>query len=52
MEQPVAEMSVAAIAMLLDRIKGGSAPARVQTFAARLVKRVSTVGCATEAADV
>ena len=27
-EQPVAEMSVAAIAMLLDRIKEGASPAR------------------------
>ena len=51
-EQPVAEMSVAAIAMLLDRIKGGAAPARVQTFAARLVTRASTVGRAPEAAHV
>jgi LacI family transcriptional regulator len=43
-DQPVAEMSAAAIAMLLDRIKGGSSPARVQTFAARLVTRTSTGG--------
>jgi hypothetical protein len=45
-------MSVAAIAMLLDRIKGGAAPARVQTFAAKLVTRTSTVGGPPEAADV
>ena len=51
-EQPVAEMSVAAIAMLLDRIKGGASPARVQTFVAKLVTRTSTVGGAPEAADV
>jgi LacI family transcriptional regulator len=51
-EQPVAAMSVAAIAMLLDRIKGGASPARVQTFAAKLVTRTSTVGGAPEAADV
>jgi DNA-binding LacI/PurR family transcriptional regulator len=51
-EQPVAAMSAAAIAMLLDRIKGGAAPARVQTFAAKLVARASTVGGAPEAADV
>jgi len=51
-EQPVAEMSVAAIAMLLDRIKSGAAPARVQTFAAKLVTRTSTIGRAPEAADV
>ena len=51
-EQPVAEMSAAAIAMLLDRIKGGASPARVQTFAAKLVTRASTVGCAPETADV
>jgi LacI family transcriptional regulator len=51
-EQPVAEMSVAAIAMLLDRIKGGASPARVQTFVAKLVTRTSTVGDAPEAADV
>jgi LacI family transcriptional regulator len=51
-EQPVAEMSVAAIAMLLDRIKGGASPARVQTFAAKLVTRTSTVGGAPESADV
>ena len=51
-EQPVAEMSIAAIAMLLDRIKGGAAPARVQTFAAKLVTRTSTIGRAPEAADV
>jgi LacI family transcriptional regulator len=43
--QPVAEMSAAAIAMLLDRIKGHAAPAaRVRTFAATLVARASTVG--------
>ena len=51
-EQPVAEMSVAAVAMLLDRIKGGAAPARVQTFVAKLVTRTSTVGGAPETADV
>jgi LacI family transcriptional regulator len=51
-EQPVAEMSAAAIAMLLDRIKGGSSPARVQTFVAKLVTRTSTVGCAPEAPHV
>jgi LacI family transcriptional regulator len=51
-EQPVAEMSAAAIALLLDRIKGGAAPARVQTFVAKLVTRTSTVGGAPEAADV
>jgi LacI family transcriptional regulator len=51
-EQPVAEMSAAAIALLLDRIKGGASPARVQTFAAKLVTRTSTVGGAPEAADV
>ncbi|MDF2760420.1 MAG: transcriptional regulator, LacI family [Thermomicrobiales bacterium] len=51
-EQPVAEMSAAAIAMLLDRIKGGASPARVQTFTAKLVTRASTVGGAREAADV
>jgi DNA-binding LacI/PurR family transcriptional regulator len=51
-EQPVAEMSVAAIAMLLDRIKGGATPARVQTFAAQLVTRTSTIGGILEAADV
>jgi len=51
-EQPVAAMSVAAIAMLLDRIKGGASPARVQTFAAKLVTRASTVGSAAGAADV
>ncbi len=51
-KQPVAEMSVAAIAMLLDRIKGGASPARVQTFVAKLVTRTSTVGGAPEAADV
>jgi LacI family transcriptional regulator len=51
-EQPVAEMSIAAIAMLLDRIKGGASPARVQTFVAKLVTRTSTVGGAPEAADV
>jgi LacI family transcriptional regulator len=51
-EQPVAEMSAAAIAMLLDRIKGGSSPARVQTFAAKLVARTSTVGWAPETPHV
>jgi LacI family transcriptional regulator len=51
-EQPVAEMCGAAIAMLLDRIKGGASPARVQMFAGKLVTRASTVGCAPEAADV
>ena len=51
-EQPVAEMSAAAIAMLLDRIKGGASPARVQTFAAKLVERTSTIGSVAEAADV
>jgi LacI family transcriptional regulator len=51
-EQPVAEMSAAAVAMLLDRIKGGSSPARVQIFTARLVTRTSTVGCAPEAPHV
>jgi DNA-binding LacI/PurR family transcriptional regulator len=45
-------MSAAAIALLLDRIKGGAAPARVQTFVAKLVTRTSTVGGAPEAADV
>jgi LacI family transcriptional regulator len=51
-EQPIAEMSAAAIAMLLDRIRGGSSPARVETFAARLVERASTIGSVPEAADV
>jgi LacI family transcriptional regulator len=46
-EQPVPAMSVAAIAMLLDRIRG-TAPTepRVQTFRATLVARASTVGYA------
>jgi LacI family transcriptional regulator len=51
-EQPVAEMSVGAIAMLLDRIKGGSSPARVRTLAAKLVTRTSTTGCAPETLHV
>jgi LacI family transcriptional regulator len=43
--QPVAEMSAAAIAMLLDRIKGIATPgARVRTFTTTLVARASTVG--------
>jgi DNA-binding LacI/PurR family transcriptional regulator len=45
-------MSAAAIAMVLDRIKGGSSPARVQTFTTKLVTRTSTTGCAPEAPDV
>jgi LacI family transcriptional regulator len=46
-EQPVAAMSAAAIAMLLDRIRG-TAPSepRVKTFQATLVARASTVGYA------
>ena len=50
-EQPVAAMSAAAIAMLLDRIHG-TAPSepRVQTFQATLVARASTVGYAPGAA--
>jgi LacI family repressor for deo operon, udp, cdd, tsx, nupC, and nupG len=51
-EQPVAEMSAGAIAMLLDRIKGGSSPARVRTLAAKLVTRTSTTGCAPETLHV
>jgi LacI family transcriptional regulator len=51
-EQPVTEMSAAAIAMLLDRTRGGSLPARVQTCAARLVERASTIGFVPESADV
>ncbi|HLL49226.1 MAG TPA: substrate-binding domain-containing protein, partial [Thermomicrobiales bacterium] len=51
-EQPVAEMSATAISMLLDRIKGGSSPASVHTFVAKLVTRTSTVGCAAEATHV
>ena len=44
-EQPVAAMSAAAIAMLLDRIRG-TAPSepRTKTFQATLVARASTVG--------
>ena len=44
-EQPVAAMSAAAIAMLLDRIRG-TAPSepRVKTFPATLVARASTIG--------
>lgn len=43
--QPVAAMSQAAVSMLIDRIKGGvSGGARVQTFAASVVARASTVG--------
>lgn len=46
-EQPVAAMSAAAIAMLLERIKGDTpSQARVQTFPAKLVARASTVGYA------
>lgn len=46
-EQPVAAMCAAAIAMLLDRIKGDTpSQARVETFPARLVARASTVGYA------
>jgi LacI family transcriptional regulator len=46
-EQPVAAMCAAAIAMLLDRIKGDPpSQARVETFPARLVARASTVGYA------
>ena len=41
-----------AIAMLMDRIKGDAAPARVQTFAAKLVTRASTIGTVPGAADV
>lgn len=43
--QPVAAMSEAAVSMLIDRIKGAaiSCP-RVQTFAATVVARASTVG--------
>ncbi len=50
-EQPVAAMSVAAIQMLLDRIRG-TAPMepRVKTFQATLVARASTVGYAPGAA--
>ena len=50
-EQPVAAMSAAAIAMLLDRIRG-AAPSepRVKTFPATLVARASTVGYASGAA--
>jgi LacI family transcriptional regulator len=46
-EQPVAAMSVAAIGMLLDHIRG-TAPIepRVETFQATLVARASTVGYA------
>ena len=46
-EQPVAAMSAAAIAMLLDRIRG-TAPMepRTKTFQATLVARASTVGYA------
>jgi len=51
-EQPVAEMSAAAIALLLDRIKGGSSPARVQTFAAKLMARTSTIGSDSERVNV
>ena len=51
-EQPVTEMSAAAIAMLRDRIRGGSSPAFVQTFAAKLVERASTIGSVPEAAGV
>lgn len=51
-EQPVAEMSAAAIAMLLDRIRGGSSPGCLQTYAARLVERASTIESVPEAADV
>src|SRR4051812_8896096 len=50
--QPVAEMSAAAVALLLDRIKGGASPARVQTFAARLEARASTVGWNSETMNV
>jgi len=43
--QPVAAMSQATVSMLIDRIKGGDvASPRVQTFAATLVARASTVG--------
>lgn len=43
--QPVRAMSETAITLLLDRIKeGASTGARVQTFAATLVARASTVG--------
>lgn len=50
-EQPVGAMSVAAIQMLLDRIRG-TAPMepRVKTFQATLVARASTVGYAPGAA--
>jgi LacI family transcriptional regulator len=44
-EQPVAEMGAAAIAMLLERMRGGvTGAARVKTFAAKLVARSSTIG--------
>jgi LacI family transcriptional regulator len=50
-EQPVTEMSAAAVAMLLDRIRGREAgEARVRTFTARLVARASTVGYGSKAA--
>ena len=43
--QPIAAMSETAITMLIDRIKGGATTsAKVQTFAASLVARASTVG--------
>ena len=44
-EQPVAEMGRAAVAMLLERIRGDAGrAARVKTFSARLVARASTIG--------
>jgi DNA-binding LacI/PurR family transcriptional regulator len=49
-EQPVPEMSAAAVAMLLDRIKGReTGEARMRTFTARLVARASTVGYGSKA---
>jgi LacI family transcriptional regulator len=52
-EQPVAEMSKAAIAMLLERIDGGEpATASVRTFAPRLIARASTIGYETGVGDV
>jgi LacI family transcriptional regulator len=44
-EQPVAEMGAAAIAMLIERIRGHAVgAARVKIFPAKLVARASTIG--------
>jgi DNA-binding LacI/PurR family transcriptional regulator len=51
-EQPVAEMSVAGIVMLLERIKVGASPARVPTFVDKLVERTFRIGSVAEAMNV